>query len=138
MGIRETVKTVLGADATLAGLLTGGVWSNEGEISREETPGAFDANGELLPCALVKVESETQYGPLNTSSRLYLVIYFYQRRGYTAIEAAIERVYNLLNMQKLGIDQVWEIRHADDMPNLQDQALDCSLAMSRYMVTRRR
>lgn len=137
MSMRETVKTALENDATLAGVLTGGVWS-ETEISRVETAGAFDANGEVLPCALVREETETPWGPLPTSSRLYLAIYLYQRRGYDRIDAAMERIFTLLHQQKLGQAHVWEITHADDVRDQQDQALDCSLGISRFVATRRR
>jgi hypothetical protein len=138
LSIRETIKAALEADETLAGLLTGGIWTGESEISREGTPGAFDGNGEILPCALVKEESQAAHGPLDDSARLYLVIYLYQRRGYGSIDAARERMFELLQLQKLGMSGVWEIRWADDAPNLQDQALNCNLAMSRFVVTRRR
>jgi len=135
--MREIVKTALQGDATLAGVLTGGVWSGT-EISRVETAGAFDANAEILPCALVREETDTPWGPMPTSSRLYLVVYLYQRRGYDKIDAALERIFALLHRQKLGQTNVWEITHADDVRDQQDQALDCSLAISRYVVTRRR
>jgi hypothetical protein len=134
--VRETVRALLANDATLAVLLTGGVWAAT-EISRQNTPGAFDANGELMPCALVKLESEGPSGPFVTSSRLFVLVMFYERSGYTAIDAAVARAYTLLHYVKVGTD-VWEMRHAGDVLDLEDQALECSLGMSRFGAVRKR
>jgi len=134
--MRETVRALLANDPTLAGLLTGGVYGAT-EISRQNTAAAFDANGELLPCALVKLETETPGGPYDTSSRQFILILFYQRSGRTTIDAAVARAFTLLNRVKAGTN-VWEIVHADDVLDLEDQALECSLAMSRYVAVRLR
>ena len=134
--MRETIRALLAADGTLAGLLTGGVWAAT-EISRQNTPGAFDANGELRPCALVKLESEGPVGPYVTSSRLFVLVMFYERSGYTAIDAAVARTYTLLHYVKAGA-AVWEMRHAGDVLDLEDQALECSLGMSRFVAVRLR
>ncbi len=137
MSMQDTIKAELEKDATLTGLLTGGIWTGASEISRTETPGAFDGNKEILPCALVREETETPYGPVKSGSRLYLAIYFYQRSGNGTIRAAQDRAFALLHGKKIGAN-VWEITHADDVRGQQDQALDCSLGISRFVVTRRR
>jgi len=90
-----------------------------------------------LPCALVKLETEAPAGPYDTSSRNFVLILFYQRSGYTTIDLALARTFTLLNRVKAGTN-VWEIVHADDVLDLEDQALECSLAMSRYTATRLR
>ena len=56
---RETdFETRMEADATLAAILTGGVYTSgavgELGITRETTSAAFDSNGYLKPCALVR------------------------------------------------------------------------------------
>jgi len=134
MGLRETVQTALQADTTLMALLTGGVHTTE--ISRQDTSTAFDANAELKPCALVRVSTDTPTGPYDTSTRTAVEIYFYQRAGYSTIDAALARVFALLNRVKLT--GTWDIRHGDDVMDQEDAALACSLHMSRYYATRLR
>lgn len=135
--MKATVAAYLEDDATLSGLLTGGIHT-DAEINRQETPGAFDANGEIKPCALVKIENETPAGPYVDSSRQYLVIYFYQRRGYDSVDAALARAFDLLNRHEFSGSSVWEVRHADDLRDARDEALNANMAYSRYVVTRRR
>lgn len=137
--MRETIKAALEADATLMATLTGGVYTET--ITRQRTPGAFDANGELLPCALVRVERDAQHGPYTgpdtLSARVYIVVYFYQQSGYGVIDAALDRVRALLHRAKLGAG-TWDISWADDSADLEDEALRCALRFSRYVVTRLR
>jgi hypothetical protein len=133
MTIRSAIYEVLDDDATLGALLTGGVY-DAGELTRQDTPSAFDSNKEILPCALMQVESEVPFGPFDTSSREFVVIRFYQRRGYATIDAALARVFDLLNRQRVEDEGVWEIRHVDDVRDTWDQALDCAMSLSRYQV----
>lgn len=134
--MRETVRALLAGDGTLSAVLTGGVYGGT-EINRQETPAAFDANGEILPCALVKIESEQPVGPFNTSSRQFIVVYFYQRNGRVTIDTALARVFVLLNRIKLTAG-VWQVKHANDVTDVEDQALGCSMAFSRYEIIRKR
>lgn len=133
MGLRETIETLLTSDAALMGLLSGGVYTAT-EISRQTTPEAFDVNGEVRPCALVRVGADVALGEINGASRVTIEIYFYQRATYEVIDAASERVYALLDRTK--VTGVWQIRHTDSVGDQFDQALRCSLAMSRYAATR--
>lgn len=135
--MRAAIKAVLEGDGTLAGLLTGGVWAGT-EISRQLTAGAFDDDGEVLPCALVRLETGTPWGPYPSSGRLYVVVMFYERCGYEVIDAALERTYVLLHRSKVGGAGVWEVTHADDVRDVEDGALGCSMGYSRYVVTRNR
>ena len=136
--MREIIKERLETDPTMQGLLTGGVWATD-EISRQETPEAFDVNGEILPCALVALSSEAAAGPYveagALSARLHVALYFYQRRGYDVIDQAMARALVLLHREKLE-SGVWEVAWTDDVLDQKDDALGCSLGMSRYMVTR--
>lgn len=135
--MRDTIYTALAGDGTLLATLTGGVHVDT--ISRQRTPAAFDANGELLPCALVRIESDVQHGPYTgaaaLSGRTYVLVYAYQRRGYDAIDAALDRVRALLHRAKLGTG-TWDIVWGDDSADLEDQALNCAMRTSRYVVTR--
>jgi hypothetical protein len=136
MSLRDDIKTYLEADATLTGILTGGVHAGV-EISRQNTPSAFDSNGEILPCALVKEEADAKTGPFHESSVTYILVFFYQRYDYDSIDQALDRVFTLLHRQKVGT-KVWEILWANDIKDQEDQALGCSLSLSRYQVYRNR
>jgi hypothetical protein len=128
------------ADSTMTSLLTGGIYTGT-TISRQNTPSAFDGNNELLPCMLITRESEAQSGPYATrtamSSREYIRLFCYQRIGYEVIAMAMERAWQLLEDEKL-MNGVYEIVWIDDLPEVQDQALGCSLGISRYQATRLR
>ncbi len=131
---------LLGADSQLTGLLAGGVHNGDavGRISQQVTPGAFDSNREIRPCVLVKPETATPWGPHAYGGRLYVVLYLYQRFGYDAIEAARRRCFALLQKQSLpstGSGSVYELIHANDLLGVEDQALGCSLIVSRYVAT---
>lgn len=129
---------LLAADATLTNILTGGIHNgtNVQEISRQNTPSAFDANKELKPCVLVKAETQTPWGPTRDSARLYVQFYFYQRFGYAAIEAAANRVYRLLHRSRptpANGDGMAELLHADDLRCMEDQAMNAAMIISRYV-----
>lgn len=131
---------VLIADGTLTGHLTGGIYRAEtiDSISRQNTPNAFDANGEILPCALLKSESVTPWGPHYDGAREYVLLYFYQRFGYAAIRPARQRVYELVHRTKIapvGTDKLWRIDHANDILDSGDQALGAAMILSRYVAT---
>lgn len=131
--MRDAIKTLLEGDSTLMSTLTGGVHTKT-DISRQATPGAFDSNGELKPCALLKISSQRPDGPYHQGSSLTFELWFYERSGYDNVEAARERAYTLLHRQSVtpSSGSNWEIRHADDVPDGEDDALDASVAVSRY------
>lgn len=133
--MRSQMRDYLAADATLTGLLSGGIHTAM-EISRQETPGAFDANSEVLPCILVRLETTTPAGVHAEAARIFVRLFFYQQRGTDRIDAAMARCFALLDRQRL--DGCWEIQHADDLYDLHDPGLNCSLAVSRYMAIARR
>lgn len=133
----DAITSLLQGDATVTAALTGGV-HRANEISRQGTPTAYDANGELLPCALVRQESGTPWGPHEHSGRLYVVVVIYQRSGLATIETARKRVYALLHRQKLTpVDGsgCYEVRWSNDVLDQEDPALGVSMALSRYVAT---
>ena len=133
----DAVVDLLQNDTVLAATLTGRV-HRAVEISRQTTPDAYDSRRELLPCALVKQETATPWGPHDNSGRLYIAIWFYARAGYTAIEAARKRVYILLHRAKLTPSDgsgCYDIRHADDLLDQEEPTLGVPMAMSRYVAT---
>jgi hypothetical protein len=139
--MRSAIADALASDAELLASLTGGVYdaSEVGEISRQSTPDAFDANGEILPCALVRTESDQLYGPFTSpgsiSSRSFVMVYLYQRQGFDTIDVAMGRVLTLLHKQRLG-DSTWEICWADDSGDLEDEGLACAMRYARYVAYR--
>ena len=137
--MRDAIHTLLAADSTLLGYLVGGIYNagEVGEISRQNTAAAFDANNELQPCALVKGEVETPVtGPYNDAAAAYVVVIFYQRAGAGQIDLALERVYTLLHNQKLS--GTWRVWHAGDLRDQEDQALEARMHVSRYQCIRLR
>lgn len=131
------IVSLLQSDSQLAAILPGGVHRAK-EISRQETPPAYDANRELQPCALVRQETETPWGPYEHSARLYVTFWFYQRAGYDSIEAARKRVYALLHRRQLAPqsgETCWDVRHANDLLDSEDPGLGVPMAMSRYVAT---
>ena len=136
MSISDSVKTVLEADVTLMALLTGGVYAN-GEITKQATAAAFDANGEIKPCALVNEGTELPIGPHIYGVQTAVVVYVYQREGFDVIEPASSRIYALLHYQKIG-SKTWNVIYQSKIKNQRDIALDCPMIVSRYLAIQER
>jgi len=136
--MKAAVYTLLEADDELAQTLTGGIYYQIGEISRQNTPNAFDDHNEIKPCLLIKSTNDAQVGPYDASSRLTITMFFYERSGYENINTAMLRVFELLNKQRVtpGRGSCWQINWGNDIPNQEDSALGCSLGVSRYMAYR--
>lgn len=137
MSLSDDIKTALQADAPLVALLTGGIHNDVEEISRQNTPAAFDANQELKPCALIKLGTELKSGPYERSVNSPVIIYFYQRAGYNVIESAMEKAYDDLNDKRIG-DGVWQLIYDISVPQQRDVALDVPLGMQRFVAVRHR
>jgi len=138
--MRTAISSLLSGDGTLTGTLTGGVYSagTVGEISRQTTPDAFDANEEVEPCGLLRFETDAPWGVHDASARLYFAVLLYERVGSSAIDTARARIYALLHRQVVAPDGdggCWEIRHAGDTLDQEDPALGCGLAVCRYVAT---
>ncbi len=131
--MRDEIKAYLAADSTLSAIVTGGLFVGL-EITRQLTPGAFNSNGDVLPCILVRDGSQAPDGPHPDGARAYISIFFYQQTGYEEIDAARKRVYELLHRQTAAIAGVWDIRHVNDTPVLDDPALRCSMALSEFVM----
>lgn len=135
MAIGEVVRDVLADDATLAGLLLGGVYSYEqtgrSGISRVTTPDAYEAGGFLRPCAVVKAGEARAAVAIRDSisgARRIVQVYLYDDgdNGYGAITAARDRVIALLDRQWIeGAGYVrWVIGIEDERdPKLNNAAL---------------
>jgi hypothetical protein len=137
MSLSDDIKTALEADTALMALLTGGIFNDVEEISKQNTPGAFDADKELKPCALIKIGTELKNGPYARSVRTPFTIYFYQRAGYSVIEPAMEKAYDDLNDERIGTG-VWQLIYEISVNQQRDIALDCPLGSHRFVAVRHR
>src|SRR5512137_273515 len=130
----ELVASLTEEEELIEGLagLTGGVYDADvvGEISRQTTPDAFDTNGEILPCALVRVGSETTIPPYRRGSRASVNVYFYQYAGYDVILGARDALLDAWHDTQIGTG-TWALEHAQDITQ-RDPALNCSLIVSTY------
>lgn len=140
--MQSAILNELTGDATLMASLTGGLYAAAaaGEVSRQDTPDAFDANGEIEPCGLLKMGATMPHGPYTHSQRQFFSVYLYERSGYTNVEAARKRIYALLHRGCVSPSEggCWGIRHTDDVPDQRDAALGCSLIVCRYEAIYRR
>ncbi|MCA9874532.1 MAG: hypothetical protein H6659_18680 [Ardenticatenaceae bacterium] len=140
MGI-QTAKTaildLLKADSAFSTPLTGGIYAvgvdNVEQISRQDTPDAFDASSELLPCALLKLETTTPLGPYRRSSRQFIVLYVYQQRGHAIVHTALDRAYDLLHKQDVPGAGAWDISMSDVLPDLADDILNAATGYIRFV-----
>lgn len=137
MSLSDDVKTAMTSNTALMAVLTGGVFNDVEEISRQLTPGAFDANLEIKPCALIKMGTESKTGPYVRSVNSPLTIYFYQRSGYASIESAMDKTFDLLNEKQIG-SGVWELTYDVGVHQQRDVALDCPLGSLRFVAVRHR
>jgi hypothetical protein len=139
MSLSDDIRSVLEADGVLMILLTGGIHIGVEELSRENTPTAFDATTrELKPSALVKigVESRLRSG-IDNSVNTPFTIYFYDRQGYDNIEQAMSLAFTDLNETKIG-DGIWNVEFDLAVHQQRDAALDCALGSLRFIAKRRR
>ncbi len=137
MALSDDLKSALEADAALAALLTGGIHNKVNEINRQLVPDAFDANGEIQPCALIRMGTELKMTDLRRGVQTPFTVYFYQRSGFDAIDTAMGLAFDVLNEAKIGTS-VWNIRFDVAVYEQRDTALDCSLGSLRFVAARMR
>lgn len=107
MTILSAIKTRLEADATLVAAATGGIYdyTETGAlgIGRTNTPSAFDSNGVIKPCILLRARALVPDFQLRDSSGQYssarqtIEVYLFQDNAYTTIATMKDRVYALLH-----------------------------------------
>ena len=136
----NAVYALLNADTELLSHLPGQLWNalDVQEISRQNTPAAFNVDKEIQACALLKEESATPWGPNYNSGRIYFVLYLYQRFGYQQIDQARKRIYTILHRQQvipLDGSGLYQIDHAGDVLGMEDQALTAAMQLSRFVAT---
>lgn len=129
MGREAEILERLVSDAALAAILTGGIYGYEATrrlgITRQSTPDAFDAEGFLLPCALVKMRGPVANSNLADlaeqviASRQVAEIWLLEDQFYTAIEAADIEIFRLLHGYKLP--HAWQMAWAFTTAPLTDE-----------------
>jgi hypothetical protein len=141
MSREADVAALLTVDVTLMAILTGGifVYGNVGPegISRgsESTATAFDADGYLLPCALVKQRGEiptndmVDYGEQMSSARQIVEIWYYQDTGYAALDSARARVRALL--QGVTLSDSFELKLVNTQDRLRDPGALAGASMAK-------
>lgn len=128
------VRAILESDPELMMTLPGGV-HRKVEITRQNTPEAFDAFNQIIPCALITAGPTIPTGPTDYAALDVVSIYFYHPADFGPIQEQVDRVYTLLNRQQaVG---VWlEARRVYDSPEIEDAALQCPMRETRYEITR--
>ena len=139
MSISDDIKAVMVGNAPLMLVLTGGVFNDVEEISRQNTSGAFDVDKEIKPCALIKFNTEIPFSAAKIANAVQtpITIYFYERAGYANIEAAMGMTFDLLNDTQIGTS-VWRVEFDIAVYQQRDTALDCPLGSLRFVAKRLR
>lgn len=134
--IKAELMGLLLTDNSLMAALPGGLYDlvtlDGTAISRASAPPAFDANGELVTCAGLRIETDVKDGPFwapDASARLFFHISFYKDDG-----TARARAFALLHYNKLPAAKVFEIRWVNDTVDAWDDVLKVALRQSRYEV----
>lgn len=114
MSFDSTLKTLFLADSTLTTALTGGIytWEDTGRLgfSRQSTPNAYDSNGLLRPCLIIKTRDEiaqyeipdADFQFVDTKAVVELWFYDDGNNSYTTIKSAQDRCYVLLQDRRIG------------------------------------
>jgi len=141
MSIRGDVRETLEGDATLTGILTGGIYDASelpmDGLTPTAAPGAFNG-ARLLPCAVVRWRGRSETEIIGHSRRQFLEIYFYQAVGQDQIELAMSRCKVLLHRAKqftASGGQVYFSTWVEDAGDLVADEMDgAAMSLSRYYV----
>lgn len=140
------IYDLLRADSAFMAPLTGGLHNADtvGEISRQSTPDAFDADGRLRPCGLVVAGTAATDKSFNRiisrAARQYVRLFLYQRGGRDQIYVARNRAFALLHQRQdlalpEGFGRCSELFWLDDVLDQIDVALNTPIIVSRYQAT---
>ena len=140
----EQIATILQADSALNAILSGGIFVygdlGPAGITRDSCPDCFDADGYLLPCAIVKqrgdiptFEAGDTAGQV-TSANVVCELWIYQDTTYAAIDAAKPIIYRLL--QGAVLPDSFEIYLANTLSRQRDTGAlqDASMERVDYVV----
>lgn len=139
----DQMVTTLEADATLTGLLTGGIWffgelGRKG-ISRAITPDIYDASGILKPCCLVMpMDEHPTYEAVGAvmTTETPVITWLLQdgANGYATIESAYARMFTLLHLMRLtdGAQVLWQKATKNQRSWLAQDASDYEVIWACY------
>lgn len=141
MTLETDFITLINADLDLTALLPGKVYSaiEVDEISRQLTPDAFNANKELLACALVKQGIELPRGPYRQSGAMSVqtnvTIFLYEYRTSENIDQAMDYLIDLFSEKRIA-DGMWNIEYENGSWNQTDDTLNANLCVLRFNAVR--
>jgi hypothetical protein len=140
MSRESEFRTVLVADATLMAILTGGIFMvgtvGRNGITSEAAPAAFDTDGNLKPCALIRQrdlvpdQQVQDFGSKTASAGQTIEIWVYQEINYDKIDLALPRIYSLLQ----GLDTFaggFEAEWTGTIDRLQDDGALAGASVAR-------
>lgn len=144
MAREDDFVTRMEADGTLMAILTGGVYSKaevgrEG-ITRDTAEDAFDANGYLKPCALVRQRGLVPDGDVHdeiaqlSSAGQVVEIYLYEDSGYGNIDSALSRLFTLFFGYQFSDSFPVELFNVIDRERDEGALKGASLARQDWMV----
>lgn len=140
--LHQAIYDRLSSDSTLASLATGGVHDAESVGRRGLTRAALAGSSTvpIEPALYLHWPTAVPMGGGEVGlqvERVFLEVYAYQDRGYTATGAMRERVMALLHRQQVTLDDGWcfLILWRGDVCQQHDEALGgVSMERSRYEV----
>lgn len=143
MSIRTDIRETLEADATLTGILTGGIYDASelpiDGLTASAVPSAY-TGVRLNPCAVLRFRNETETEITGHSRRWFFEIYFYQNVGQDQIDLAKARCRVLLHRAKQFTTdgengQVYYVTWVENSGDLvADELNGAAMAFSRYYV----
>jgi hypothetical protein len=134
--VKQAALDRMRGDATLLGLLTGGIYGGANITPQMPEPAPFDEFGRMRPSALVRHEVSATTGPGRRFTRQFLVVFFYDSAGYETIRAAMERTQTLLHEYRVG-GGAFQLWHVDTVDDQYDDALVAYMHRARFEAMRR-
>ncbi|MBI1257586.1 MAG: hypothetical protein GC204_08955 [Chloroflexi bacterium] len=131
MAISEVIRGVLADDVTLAALLVGGIYRYEDTgrsgISRVTTPDAYEVDGFLRACAVIKASEIRSAAAIRDSAaggRQAVSVYLYDDgdNGYGTVLTARDLIVTLLD--RLWIDGAGFVRRIGGAEDERDPKLN--------------
>jgi hypothetical protein len=131
MSREQLVKDILVATPAIVALLPGGIYTDEelgveGLRRGEDSPcaAAYDDDGLLIPCAVVRQTGESPFGDIRNIADKFsamtqmVMIYFFEMRGHSVVDAVKLLSYSALEGQRLGATYpIWMTSETGAIPD---------------------
>lgn len=112
MSLRHVIAQAIRDDPAIATLLTGGIYptgvldaDDQTCISKQTTRLAYDARGDVLPCALVAEEPSAGLGPIPLATLGVVRIWLYQQRGRGTIDLVAKGIAIRFDRERVTADE---------------------------------